>query len=95
MNYQEHTPAKNLQPFVKCLWTLDDDGIEKHVRQRVLPDGCMEMIFHYGDLYHQYFEDGKSIVQPRSFVFGLITSYIEISPTGITGLVAVGFYPMD
>ena len=93
MNYQVYTSVPELQSFVKCFWTLEDDGIEKPVKQRVLPDGCMEMIFHYGDLYQQYFEDGSSILQPRSFVFGQITSYIEIAPTGITGLVAARFLP--
>ena len=94
MNYQVYTPLPELQPFVKCFWTLtDDDVIKSPVRQRVLPDGCMEMIFHYADLYQQYFEDGSSIIQPRSFVFGQITTYIEIAPTGITGLVAARFLP--
>jgi len=93
MNYQVYTPIPELQSFVKCFWTLEDGGIEKPVKQRVLPDGCMEMIFHYGDLYQQYFEDGSSIIQPRSFVFGQITTYIEIAPTGITGLVAARFLP--
>lgn len=94
MNYQVYDPLQELQPFVKCFWTLDDDTVaENPVKQRVLPDGCMEMIFHYGDLYRQYFEDGSSIIQPRSFVFGQITTYIEIAPTGITGLVAARFLP--
>lgn len=94
MNYQVYPPPPELQSFVKCFWTLDDDGVvENPTKQRVLPDGCMEMIFHYGDLYQQYFEDGSSIIQPRSFVFGQITTYIEIAPTGNTGLVAARFLP--
>jgi len=94
MNYQVYTPLPELQPFVKCFWTLDDDVVDENpVKQRVLPDGCMEMIFHYGNLYRQYFEDGSSIIQPRSFVFGQITTYIEIAPTGTTGLVAARFLP--
>ena len=94
MNYQVYTPSPELQAFVKCFWTLHDDVIvEKPVKQRVLPDGCMEMIFHYGDLYQQYFEDGSSIIQPKSFVFGQITGYIEIAPRGATGLVAARFLP--
>jgi AraC-like DNA-binding protein len=94
MNYQVYTPLPELQPFVKCFWTLEDDfGGENPVKQRVLPDGCMEMIFHYDDLFRQYFEDGSSIIQPRSFVFGQITTYIEIAPTGTTGLVSARFLP--
>jgi AraC-like DNA-binding protein len=51
------------------------------------------MIFHYGDRFQQYFEDGTSIIQPASFVFGQITKFIEISPTGVSGIVAARFFP--
>jgi AraC-like DNA-binding protein len=93
MNYQVYTPTSELQPFVKCFWSLDDERSDDPVKQRVLPDGCMEMIFHYGDLYKQYFEDGSNIIQPRSFVFGQISKYIEIAPTGISGIIAARFLP--
>lgn len=93
MNYQVYTPSSELQSFVKCFWTLEDEGLEEPIRQRVVPDGCMEMIFHYGELYKQYFEDGSSIIQPRSFIFGQITKYIEIEPTGVSGIVAARFFP--
>lgn len=93
MNYQVYTPSPELQEFVKCFWTLEDGPVQDPVRQRVLPDGCMEMIFHYGDLYKQYFEDGSFIVQPRSFVFGQITKYIEIAPTGVSGIISARFLP--
>jgi AraC-like DNA-binding protein len=53
----------------------------------------MEMIFHYGDLYEQFLEDGSSILQPRCFVFGQITSPLEIAPTGVSGIVAARFQP--
>ena len=58
-----------------------------------MPDGCMEMIFHYGDLYRQFLEDGSFILQPRSFVFGQITIPLEIIPTARTGILAARFQP--
>ena len=93
MDYQVYTPSRELQPFIKCFWSLDDKKQDEPVRQRVLPDGCMEMIFHYRDPYRQYFEDGSSIIQPRSFVFGQITKYIEIAPTGSSGIISARFLP--
>ncbi|TMI68981.1 MAG: helix-turn-helix transcriptional regulator [Bacteroidetes bacterium] len=93
MNYQVYDPIPELAPFLKCFWTLDDDGNSGTSRQRIIPDGCMEMIFHYGDLYKQHFENGESIIQPRSFIFGQLTRYIEIEPTGISGIVAARFLP--
>jgi AraC-like DNA-binding protein len=93
MNYQTYTPIDELQPFIKCFWSLDDLPGEGMKRQRVIPDGCMEMIFHYGDLYRQYFEDGSFITQPRCFLFGQITTSLEIEPTGKSGVFAARFLP--
>lgn len=93
MNYQVYNPSAALQPFVKCFWTLEDNGSEKGQKQRIVPDGCMEMIFHFGDLYCQYFENGSSIIQPRSFIFGQITHFIEIAPTGRSGIISARFLP--
>jgi AraC-like DNA-binding protein len=62
-------------------------------KQRIVPDGCMEMIFHCGDLYEQFLDDGKTILQPRSFVFGQITRPLEIAPTGASNIIAARFHP--
>jgi len=93
MNYTVYDPSPELRPFIKCFWTLEDERTDKPVRQRVIPDGCMELIFHYADPYKQYFEDGSSVLQPRSFIFGQITNFIEIAPTGTSGIVAARFLP--
>ena len=47
MNYKVYDPAPALQSFVKCFCTFEDEGTEEPVKQRVVPEGCMEMIFHY------------------------------------------------
>jgi len=93
MNYEVFTPVAELQALVKCFWTLAEDGSTVPEKQRVLPDRCMEMIFNYGDQYRQYFEDGSSVIQPKCFVYGQISTYIEIEPTGRTGIVAARFFP--
>src|SRR5689334_7976103 len=93
MDYQVFDPSISLQPFVKCFWTLEAAATPSPVRQRVVPDGCMEMIFNYGDRFYQYPEDGSCILQPQSFIFGQITNFLEIAPSGVTGLVAARFLP--
>lgn len=93
MNYLQYEVCEELQPFVRCYWSLDAPAVEEPERQRIVPDGCMEMIFHYGDLYYQYTADGKAHLQPRSFVFGQITTPLEIAPAGISGIIAVRFQP--
>lgn len=79
--------------FVKCFWTLEAPAVNVPERQRIVPDGCMEMIIHYGDCFLQFHDDGTAITQPRSFVFGQITQTLEIAPTGVTGMIAARFHP--
>ncbi len=93
MDYQTHPPSEILSDFIKCYWTLSAPAEDHPERQKIVPDGCMEMIIHYGDLYKQFREDESSFVQPRSFVFGQLTRPLEIAPTGITGIIAVRFHP--
>lgn len=93
MNYQTYTPPENLQAFVKCFWTLEAPQETLPAKQRIVPDGCMEMIFHLGDLYRQYTSETDFIVQPRCFVFGQITAPLDIEPTGITHIFSVRFHP--
>lgn len=93
MNYQTFEPSHDLNEFVKCYWTLDGDIGVITERQTIVPDACVEMIFHYGDSYIQYNEEGKFIVQPRCFVIGQLTRPLQIEPTGKTGIFSVRFHP--
>lgn len=93
MNYQTFEPNKDLSGLIKCYWTLEAPKDEAPNKQTVVPDGCMEMIFHYGDLYKQYTENGNSIIQPKCFVIGQLTRPLEIQPTGKIGIFSVRFHP--
>lgn len=93
MDYRTYQPCNELSPFIKCYWTLLAPKEEEPQKQRIVPDGCMEMIFHCGDLYKQYLEDGSYLIQPRSFVFGQITQALDIEPTGESTIFSVRFQP--
>ena len=93
MLYQTFAPSNGLATHIKCYWTLDSPKEDNPERQTIVPDGCMEMIFHYGDLYKQYVENENSIIQPRCFVMGQLTKPLEIEPTGATGIFSVRFHP--
>lgn len=93
MDYRTYEVCPGLNDFVKCFWTLEGAAEALPEKQRIVPDGCMEMIFHYGDRYHQYTAEGHYIVQPACFVFGQITTSLDIAPTGTTGIFAARFFP--
>ncbi|MCT4221549.1 helix-turn-helix transcriptional regulator [Elizabethkingia anophelis] len=93
MNYKTFEPDQDLTAFIKCYWTLESPKEEMPEKQTIVPDGCMEMIFHYGDLYKQYLDNGNSIIQPRCFVIGQLTRPLEIEPTGEIGIFSIRFHP--
>lgn len=93
MEYCVFSPSATLEPLVKCYWTLESGPQDIPQRQRIVPDGCQELIFHYGDLYRQYFQDKPPVIQPRCFVMGQLTEPLDIEALGQTGIFAVRFWP--
>lgn len=93
MEYRTYEPNEDLSALIKCYWTLDGPVTDQPERQTIVPDGCMEMIFHYGDAYRQITDAGTAIDQPRCFVFGQLTRPLVIEPTGSTGIFSVRFRP--
>lgn len=93
IRYREYPLHPALVPFVKCLWSLESDGpIRGAGRERILPDSCVELVFHFRDPYRSHFHDGQTALQPRSFVVGQMRRFLEIEPAGRAGLLAVRFH---
>jgi hypothetical protein len=90
---REYAVHPALAPFVKCIWSLESDApIRDAGRERILPDSCVELVFHFRDTYRSHFASGESALQPASFVVGQMRRFLEIEPTGRAGLVAVRFF---
>src|SRR5687768_14300188 len=93
MNYQTFQPHSDLEPFVKCYWTLEVPFEKNTQRQRIIPDGCVEMIFILGEHVKRYTSGDEYIIQPRAMVLGQITEPFFIEPTGYVNTFAIRFYP--
>lgn len=93
MVYNTYESSGSLRGIVRCYWTLKSTPDETLEPQRIVPDGCCEMLFHLGDLYEQILPSGERIVQPRCFVFGQITEPLTVKPTGETDIFSVRFTP--
>lgn len=93
MRYQVYDPAPALLPYVKCYWSLEAPAAEQASRDRIFPDGCMELVFHYGDLFRKYTAGKAGVIQPRSFVHGQLTQFMELEATGSAGIFSVRFRP--
>lgn len=94
MEYQEYSPLQALSVYIRCFWTLEDlSPTHPPVREKIFPDGCTELIFHYGDHFRKYDNEQDFHIQEKSFLHGQLTRYMEIEPTGRVGIFSLRFQP--
>lgn len=93
MNYQTFPPHPDLEAFISCYWTLEVPAEAAGQRQRIVPDGCIEMAFLLGDDIKRFTAEDAFVLQPRAMVVGQITQPYVIAPTGHVNSFAVRFYP--
>ena len=93
IRFREYQVHPSLAPFIKCIWSQEsDDDVFDAGRERILPDSCVELVFHFRDAFRSHFADGTTGLQPQAFVVGQMKRFLEIEPEGRIGLVAVRFY---
>lgn len=93
MNYQTYKPHPDLESLISCYWTLEIPAADDAQRQRIIPDGTIEMAFILGDDIKRYTTEDHFILQPRSMVLGQIIEPFYIEPTGYVDTFAIRFYP--
>ncbi len=93
MNYAEHQPPPRLAPFVECIWVASGPAPAATAFESVLPDGCLEWIFHLAAPYQALRTDGTAAVQPASLLVGQMTRPLRIAPTGPVKTMGIRFRP--
>ena len=93
MNYQTYQPHPDLASLVNYYWTLEVSAEAGSQKQRIIPDGCIEMAFILGDDIKRYIAEDAFILQPRAMVLGQRTEPFYIEPVGYVDTFAVSFYP--
>lgn len=73
-------PHPDLAIVVKNYWTLESPKTLTPLKNIIIPDGCMKLIFHYGDSYKHYDECGQSITLPKCFLIGQLTRPYVVEP---------------
>jgi AraC-like DNA-binding protein len=94
MNYQTYKPHKDLESIVKFYWTLEVPFDPNNQKQKIVPDGCIEMTFNFGDKIRRYTSDNDFILHPNAMVMGQRTKSFDILPTGNVDTFAICFYPI-
>ncbi len=93
MKYQTYKPHPDLEAFVQFYWTLEVPFDANNERQKILPDGCIEMTFNFGAPIRRYTTENEFVLHPGALIMGQRTKPIYIEPTGDVDSFAVSFYP--
>lgn len=91
MFYKEYKPIESLSNYVKCIWVLENELYDDAVNV-VFPDGCMELIFHFGPPFKRI-SSGRQQVQEKSILVGQLNKPLSLQATGSAGIIGVRFHP--
>jgi len=94
MNYQTYKPHKDLESIVKFYWTLEVPFDPNNQKQKIIPDGCIEMTFNFGDKIRRYTSENDFILHPNVMLMGQRTKSYFILPVGNVDTFAICFYPI-
>lgn len=92
MRYLEILPPPSLRGAVRCLWLLENPRDTRTV-ERVLPDGCVEVVVHYGAPMLRRLENGRHETQPGAVAAGQLRTAMQLVSTGPMGMVAARIEP--
>ncbi len=93
MNYQTFEPHSDLSALVKFYWTLEVPFDPNNQKQKIIPDGCIEMTFNLEDKIKRYVSESEFVVHPNAMVMGQRTKSYYIEPLGNVNSFAICFYP--
>jgi len=93
MRYREIKPNAPLDQLVQCYWILEDADNQPDVVERVVPDGSIELILHYGIPFQQEVEGVRSNGIARAIVAGQCSGAIQLRRHGAVGMIAARFHP--
>ncbi len=95
MHYRELRPRPPLDRFLECFWFADGEApaSSDSPPERIVPDGCPEMILHLGERFERVEENGRRLRQPRSFLVGALTRPLHVQPAGRVRTMGLRFRP--
>lgn len=92
MQYHEFPVDTRLAEYVQTIWAMDGEEGEVYPRSLIMPDGIVELVFHYADPFWTI-RDNQRFLQPAHTAVSMMRKYIEIESNGRTGFIAVRFLP--
>ena len=91
VSYRQFQPAFPVSTFVQCYWLLEDNSPPHSSAQRIVPDGCPELILNLGRPFEGQ-KEGLWFSQPQFFFAGQITRPMFIRSNGAARVLGVRFH---
>lgn len=91
LEYRQVPPPAHLRRYIKCFWFLRSEGPGWHCPQRIVPDGCAELVAH---LAEPLVRSGasRSRSRPSARLIGQYTRPIDVVAHGRLDTVGVRFW---
>jgi AraC-like DNA-binding protein len=91
MRYAEYTPTPRLAPLVERFWLLE--GSSTGSADAIIPDGRVELVFHYGGPFWRHDGTSAAVKQPASLLVGQMVEPVVLAPEGPAGVAAIRLRP--
>ncbi len=85
--YNEYQPSALLIPYIEVYWTAEGFA-EEEISYKVLPDGCVDIIFSFGDTSSK---SGLEPILPN--IIGTMTTYSKGYHSGRVCMLGIRFRP--
>lgn len=93
MTIKTFKPSPKLAPFIQFYWIFEQDSISiVKPPHRIVPTGCVELMFHYGDRLLKM-KNHEISEQPNSIITGQFTDFYDVIQTGKTAFLSVLLKP--
>lgn len=92
MIYKQKIIEGHLSQFIKSIWLVDSETSKEIIKQKIIPDGYPEMIFHYKDPYKINIF-GKWEEQEKQLLAGQISKFFYLKNSGYSGIIGIKFQP--
>ena len=78
MIYKEFQPDLELAEYIQLIWIMESESKEdNYPKGQIMPDGIVEIIFHYAEPFITYLSDGTKFKQPKSFAISQMRKFVK------------------
>lgn len=92
MDYQEYKPAKTLEPYIKCYYTIAC-GPNTQIQDQAFATGCIEVMFTLEGATWQTSKNGLFTKTPAIELWGQILQPLSFRGLGPSKIFGIRFYP--